>query len=279
MKIEEYFEAAEKSKKEEFLEIARKVLKILKEEKKIIFLPKEGQLIVIGDLHGSYEAIKVAFENASPKKDYFLFLGDYGDRGEKSPEVYFILLKLKIDFPNRIFLLRGNHEPPPHLMPYPHELPSQLERKYKSKEPYLALKGIWEELPVGALVKEKYLFLHGGLPVNLKSIEELENRENLEEILWSDPVKVRGVFLSPRGAGRLFGENITEDILKKIKIKILIRSHEVCEGVKINHKGKILTLFSTKSPPYQNKKAAILKIDLGKSAQDAFSLLKEAIFF
>lgn len=279
MKIEEYFEAAGKSKGKEFLEIARKVFEILKKEEKIIFLPKKGKLIVIGDLHGSYEGIKVAFEDASPKRDYFLFLGDYGDRGDKSPEVYFVLFKLKIDFPNKIFLLRGNHEPPPYLMPYPHELPSQLERKYKSKEPYLALKEIWEELPVGALVKGKYLFLHGGLPVNLKSVKELENRESLEEILWSDPVEIRGVFLSPRGAGRSFGKNLTEDILGKIKIKTLIRSHEVCEGMKTNHQGKILTIFSTKSPPYQNKGAAILKINLEEEIEDAFSLSKKAIFF
>lgn len=279
MKIEEYFEAAEKLDKEKFLEVAKRTLGILKKEEKIIFLPGKGELIVIGDLHGSYEGIKVAFENASPKKDYFLFLGDYGDRGDKSPEVYFVLFKLKINFPNKIFLLRGNHEPPPSLIPYPHELPLQLKAKYKSKEPYLVLKEIWEELPVAALAREKYLFLHGGLPVNLKSVEELKNKENLEEILWSDPITVRGIFLSPRGAGKLFGENITEDILKKIKIKTLVRSHEVCEGIRIIHKGKILTIFSTKTFPYQNARATILKINLDEGAEDAFSLSKKAIFF
>jgi len=280
MKIGQYLKEAQKPNKEGFLGIARKVFEISQQEEEIIFLPKKGKLIVIGDLHGDTEAIQVAFKNANPGKDYFLFLGDYGDRGERSPEVYFVLFRLKIDFPKRIALLRGNHEPPPYLMPYPHELPFQLKEKYKSQEPYSILKKTWEELPVVAVAKEKYLFLHGGLPCKLKSIRELKKKENLEEILWNDPTeKIPGVFLSPRGAGKLFGKNITETILKRIKIKTLIRSHEMCEGMKIHHSGKILSIFSTNTYPYKNKKRAILKVVLDEPPQDAFSLFKKLIFF
>ena len=94
--------------------------------------------------------------------------------------------------------------------------------------------------------------------------------------MWSDPLeKIRGTRPSPRGAGKLFGEDVADRILKMLNVKVVIRGHEPCEnGFKTNHGGKILTLFSRKGEPYCNEQGAYLKIDLSDNAENANQLIR-----
>jgi len=250
-----------------------------------------GEAAIISDLHGDVESLIQILEEANflqklnqDNKTFLIFLGDYGDRGINSIEVYYIVLKLKLLFPEQVILMRGNHEGPEDLLASPHDLPMQFRARFGEKwmEAYSKIRGLFEHLYNAVFVEDHYLMIHGGLSPQAKILEDLAfahikhpKQRLFEDMLWSDPTEmIKGVCESPRGAGKLFGENITNEVLKRFNVKILIRGHEPCrDGFKINHRGKILTLFSRKGPPYSNVHGAYLNIELSQKFKNAEQLI------
>jgi hypothetical protein len=157
----------------------------------------------------------------------------------------------------------------------------QLQRRFKQEwvPIYEKLGELFGCLYNAAYVPRRYLMVHGGLPAHLRSLKELSEADAdsplLEELLWNDPdEEVTGVLSSPRGAGNMFGKNITQRVLKKIGVPIVIRGHEPAqEGYKVNHDGKILTLFSRKGIPYLNPRGAYLQVPLAEIFNNANQLL------
>ena len=64
-----------------------------------------------GDIHGQFYDLQELFKVGGdcPKTNY-LFIGDFVDRGFYSVETFLLLLALKVRYPDRIWLVRGNHE-------------------------------------------------------------------------------------------------------------------------------------------------------------------------
>lgn len=250
-----------------------------------------GEAVIISDLHGDLKGLIQILDETNflqrmsqNKKSVLIFLGDYGDRGINSAEIYYIVLRLKLLFPEQVILMRGNHEGPEDLMASPHDLPMQFRARFGEKwsDAYSKIRELFEYLYNAVFVEERYLMIHGGLPREAKALEDFAyahikhpKQRLLEEMLWSDPTEmIKGVCESPRGAGRLFGENITYEVLKRFNVKILIRGHEPCrEGFKINHKGKILTIFSRKGQPYFNIHGAYLNVELSQKSENAEHLI------
>jgi len=257
---------------------------------RLVKMSPKGEAIMVGDIHGDLNSLVYILENSrflerSLKEDVFMiFLGDYGDRGTYSPEVYYIILKLKERFPENVILMRGNHEGPNDLLAHPHDLPNQFQRRFGEswQEAYTKIRDLFNYLYNAVLISERFIILHGGVPSRARTIDDIAyahkthpKETHLEEILWSDPDdEIKGTYPSPRGAGKLFGEDITEKFLKMLNTKVLVRGHEPSEnGFKVNHHNKILTLFSRKGAPYYNNHGAYLQIDISKKAEKATQLI------
>ena len=86
-----------------------------------LLLQKNAQVIVIPDLHGDAHSLIKYLQDLIEKGDlddnfvlrsgiHIVFTGDYSDRGPNGTEVLYMAMKLKIANPERVILLRGNHE-------------------------------------------------------------------------------------------------------------------------------------------------------------------------
>ena len=80
------------------------------------FRPSENCIFAIPDVHGRADELQVILKRILPLRknkngqDKIVFLGDYIDRGSKSPEVIEILIDLKLQYADQVTLLLGNHD-------------------------------------------------------------------------------------------------------------------------------------------------------------------------
>lgn len=249
----------------------------------VVTFRDEARYVFVGDIHGNLGDLRTILSNYREEhlRDGILkmvFLGDYVDRGENQLEVLVTLLELKREYPDSVFLLKGNHEGVDLVEPSPHDFPDELISRYLISEGLkiygLFVSNVFTRLHLAAYFRGCFLALHGGLPTatyqRAQNLREYLlgpapglSRDLIIEILWNDPIESSDEAQeSPRGAGMLFGRPVTEWVVKTFDLKLIIRGHEPCaKGYKLNHGGRVITLFSRTGPPYYNTTGAFLDID------------------
>jgi len=218
-----------------------------------VLLDLEAPLKIVGDIHGQYFDLLRLFEYGGfPPESNYLFLGDYVDRGPNGLETICLLFAYKIKYPLNFFMLRGNHES------------SAINRIYgffeECKERY-GLK-IWKSfndcfncLPLGAVIEEKILCIHGGLSPDLKNLDQIRRIARPTEIpdsgllcdlLWADPdADQNGWGANDRGVSFTFGGDVVESFLRKHDFDLIVRAHQVVEdGYEFFASRQLVTVFS-----------------------------------
>lgn len=250
------------------------------------------RLIVIGDIHGDYGVLstilsKIDYERyLSDEHNKLVFLGDYIDRGQRSPQVLYTVCFLKARFPQSVILIRGNHEAPDEF-PFPsHDFPFRIMDLFGQDRSmalyYQKILPFFHALYLSVVIEDCFVIVHGGVPTQLpnngqEAIETLSSAqanymtcESMEEILWNDPrdsiMNEENFERSRRGIGKHFGRSVSQTWLRRLDAKVILRGHEPCEGYKIDHQGLVFTIFTCKES-YPNSKAAYLDIDSDQMIQ------------
>ncbi len=212
-----------------------------------------GRVLFVGDTHGDlYSTMAVARRFLREGYDLAVFLGDYVDRGAEQVGNMNFVLSLKTVYPDRVILLRGNHETP--LANRYYGFMDAVSRRF-SFSFYRVYASLFASLPYACLVNGSVLCLHGGIAKGLERLSQLrEIPREVEvedpigfQVLWNDPHEgVRGFKPSPRGPGiYVFGEDVFTEFAEENGVEVMVRAHEVFpQGFKWYFRGRILSLFS-----------------------------------
>ncbi|KAE9549951.1 hypothetical protein FO519_006830 [Halicephalobus sp. NKZ332] len=222
----------------------------------------KAPIIVCGDIHGQIDDLYELIENVGgPVPDFnYLFLGDYVDRGHHSVETISYLVALKVRWPSRINLLRGNHES--RQLTKTHGFYDEVMVKYGNPNVWRYFTDLFDYFPVVAVIDNYVVTMHGGLSPSLTTIDdmrkisrvrEIPDRGDLCDLVWSDPHENDMDWIpSPRGCGYLFGRNVSAEFNFVNNTGCIVRAHQVVmEGYRYTHGKSVMTVFSAPNYCYR----------------------------
>jgi serine/threonine-protein phosphatase PP1 catalytic subunit len=236
-------------------------------------LELDAPINICGDVHGQYRDLLRIFDATGgfPPRSKYLFLGDYVDRGDQSLETICLLLAYKVRYPEKLFLLRGNHECASINRIY--GFYDECKRRY-SVRLWRLFSDCFNCLPVAALVDGRVLCVHGGLSPHLRSLDQIRRLPRpcdvpheglLCDLLWSDPSPQDSGWADneDRGVSCTFGADVVADFLRRHDLDLVCRAHQVVEdGYEFFADRQLVTVFS--APNYCGEfdnDGAVMSID------------------
>jgi len=234
--------------------------------------PVAAPVTICGDIHGQfYDLIELFRTGGNVPDTNYIFMGDFVDRGHYSLETFTLLLVLKAAYPEKVTLLRGNHECRQITQVY--GFYDECQQKYGNANAWKYCCQVFDFLTLAAVVDGKILCVHGGLSPDIRSLDQIRTIRRDQEIphegpfcdlMWSDPEDIETWQVSPRGAGWLFGSKVTEEFVHLNGLNLVARAHQlVQEGYKFMFPGKnLVTVWSAPNYCYRcGNVAAILAVD------------------
>ncbi|WFD44126.1 protein-serine/threonine phosphatase [Malassezia psittaci] len=273
----EQLKRCERLSEAEVKQLCARARDILVEESNI--QPVNSPVTICGDIHGQFHDLMELFRvgGMCPDTNY-LFLGDFVDRGLYSVETFLLLLALKVRYPDRMTLIRGNHESRQITQVY--GFYDECTRKYGSANVWRYCCDVFDYIALCAVVDGRVFCVHGGLSPTVVTMDQIRSIDRKQEVphegamcdlLWSDPdgayylayAEISGWGISPRGAGYLFGGDVVKGFVHTNGLDMIARAHQlILEGYKLMFDSTIVTVWSAPNYCYRcGNVASILQLD------------------
>ncbi|KAH9900693.1 Metallo-dependent phosphatase [Cubamyces lactineus] len=253
--------------------LCERVRSILLEESNI--QPVSSPVTICGDIHGQFwDLLELLRKGGMVPETSYIFMahstqGDFVDRGHYSLETVSLLLVLKAKYPDKVTLLRGNHESRQITQVY--GFYDECQQKYGSALVWKACCSVFDYLNLAAIIDGETLCVHGGLSPDIRTLDQIRVLSRAQEIphegafcdlMWSDPDDVENWAVSPRGAGWLFGGSVTREFNHVNSLRLIARAHQlVQEGYKYMFDEQLVTVWSAPNYCYRcGNMASILTI-------------------
>ncbi|HMF31147.1 MAG TPA: metallophosphoesterase [Candidatus Lokiarchaeia archaeon] len=263
----------------EIAELAQYACDVLSRVPNLVELREETRDVeFVGDTHGDIDATaRIIQPFLSEQVESLVFLGDYVDRGQDGLANFLLVVALACAWPDRVFLLRGNHEDEEMNGEYGFDY--ELMSRYRDTGEYAAVKdainSVFDVLSLAALSPRDSLAVHGGIARDWDGPRELNNipkphrglqdlcsvggvgilNKIFYEIRWNDPKEVQEDLFTPsdRGPGiYFFSQEALDAFLAKNNLCRLIRAHDATRGgFQRLFDGRLLHVFSTE--PYHGQ--------------------------
>ncbi|KAK3077208.1 hypothetical protein LTS18_010920 [Coniosporium uncinatum] len=268
----------------------------------------QAPVTVVGDIHGQFFDLIEIFEIGGnipdtnylflgkerrerlmiPEShaDFAISVGDYVDRGLFSVETISLLTCLKLRYPSRVHLIRGNHESRGVTQSY--GFYTECSRKYGNASVWHYFTDMFDFLTLSVVINDQIFCVHGGLSPSIHSIDQIKIIDRFREIphegpmadlVWSDPDAERDEFsLSPRGAGYTFGAQVVKKFLEVNSMNHILRAHQLCqEGYQVLYDDRLSTVWSAPNYCYRcGNLASVLEVsDKGERFFNVFDAAPE----
>jgi len=210
------------------------------------------------------------------------------DRGFCSVEVFIFLCCLKLSYPDKVKMLRGNHES--RGMTEHFSFRNEVYDKLGSEDVYEKFMECFDMLPIAAEVfgdkSGNYLAMHGGISPEIRSKKDIDAIDRKDEpamsgpfcdLLWSDPLEDRHARKktftnnAERQCSYYYGLEPVKRVLSTGGYNSILRAHQMkIDGYDAHRWGganawpSVVTIFS--APNYENagNKGAVLVLEGGK---------------